>query len=326
MASIHTTLRSGNAGADHGSRMRGPDFFIVGAPKCGTTALTDYLAQHPEVGMCERKETQYFATDLYPKFGREDGAWITPEEYLRLFTHAQGRKRIGEASVWYLYSAAAPAAIRAFAPNADIIVMLRNPLEALPSLHSQFVFVGIEPVEDFEAALALDPERERSGSPPGFPPRSYRSAARYGEQVRRYVETFGRDRLHVILYDDFSADTLGSFRRTCEFVGVDPGFLPEIRVVNPNKRVRARWAQDLVQDPPPALRRLLHASTPQRLRRRLGATLKRWNTRYEPRRPASESAAEALRPLVAQQVEELRELLGLDASRWLAAARLPSGR
>lgn len=83
-----------------------------------------------------------------------------------LFEGAQGRKRIGEASVWYLYSSAASREINQFSPEADPIVMLRNPFEALPSLHSQFVFVGIEPVEDFEEALAPDEERERAGTPP----------------------------------------------------------------------------------------------------------------------------------------------------------------
>jgi hypothetical protein len=81
-----------------------------------------------------------------------------------LFAGTQGRKRIGEASVWYLYSSVAPREINQFSPEADIIVMLRNPFEALPSLHSQFVFVGIEPVEAFEEALALDEERERAGT------------------------------------------------------------------------------------------------------------------------------------------------------------------
>lgn len=116
--------------------LKGPDFFIVGAPKCGTTAMTDYLAQHPQVGMCARKETQFFATDLYPKFGREEGSpWIGQDGYLRLFTAAQEKGRIGEASVRYLYSSAAPHAIKEFSPEADIIAMLRNPFEALPSLH-----------------------------------------------------------------------------------------------------------------------------------------------------------------------------------------------
>lgn len=81
--------------------LRGPDFFIVGAPKCGTTALTDYLGQHPEIGMCALKETHYFATDLTSrsilKLGQSPPS---PDEYLELFKSVQDRRRLGEASGW----------------------------------------------------------------------------------------------------------------------------------------------------------------------------------------------------------------------------------
>lgn len=70
------------------------------------------------------------------------------------------------------------------------------------------------------------------GPPPGFPPSSYRSAVRYAEQLARYVDTFGEDRVHVILFDDLSADTEGTFRLTCEFLGVDPTFKLDFEVVN----------------------------------------------------------------------------------------------
>src|SRR5215211_616571 len=268
---------------------RRPDFFIVGAPKCGTTALTAYLTQHPQVGMCERKETQYFAFDLYPKFARAKGRpWISQDEYLSLFAQAQDKQRIGEASVWYFYSSAAPREINEFSPESRIIVMLRNPLEAVPSLHSQFVFVGIEPVEDLEEALALDEERERLGTPPLFPPRSYRSAARYSEQLKRYLSVFGRERVHIVVYDDFRRDTIGAYRETCEFLGIDRDFVPRFEIVNPNKRVRSRVLRNLVRFPPTPMRRALHRVSSKRFRRQAGSLLTRLNTRFEPRVQTSE--------------------------------------
>jgi hypothetical protein len=297
--------------------LRGPDFFIVGAPKCGTTAMTDYLGQHPEVGMCERKETQQFATDLHPRFKRWDGRWSTQDEYRRLFKGVQDRKRLGEASVWYLYSSAAPREIKYFCPAADIIAMLRNPSEMLPSLHSQFLVQAIEPVESFERALALDEERERSGAPHGFVPRSYRSAAQYAEQLRRYIDVFGRDKVHVIIYDGFRDRTLDTYRATCEFLGVDPGFVPEIRVVNPNKRVRSRTLRNFQQRTPAPVRGVLHVATPRALRRKTGSIITRWNTSVEPREPVPDRVAKSLRPLVAREVSELRGLLGVDLSFWL---------
>jgi hypothetical protein len=309
-------------------RLRGPDFFIVGAPKCGTTAMADYLGQHPEVGMAASKEKHYFGSDLHPRLARRQDRRPRPrrkqdwfdqrrDEYLSLFAEVQDRKRLGEASVWYLYSSRAAREIKDFSSRADIIVMLRNPLEMLPSLHSQFVHVGIEPVEDFERALALDEERERSGTPRGFPPHSYRSAVRYADQVRRYLDVFGRDRVHVIIYDEFRDRTRDVYRATCEFLGVDPSYVPEIEVVNPNKRVRSRALRRFVWEPPETLRGVLHAVTSESTRVRVGTALKRWNTKFIARGAPPDHITETLRPLVAREVRELRELLGVDVAFWL---------
>ncbi|HUT76230.1 MAG TPA: sulfotransferase [Polyangia bacterium] len=299
-------------------RKAGPDFFVVGAPKCGTTAMNEYLGQHPELGMCPRKETQYFATDLRARFAVKRGQRpLSLDQYLGLFEQYADLPRRGEASVWYLYSSEAAREIRKFSSRSEAIVMLRNPVEMLPSLHSQFVYVGLEPVEDFEQALALDPERERDGTPRGFPPRSYRSAIRYAEQLTRYLDVLGRDRVHVVVYEDFRDNTVGAYRDTCEFLGVDPEFVPTIEVVNANKRVRSRAMRRIARRPPEAMRTVLHRVSSQEMRRRAAATMRRINTRAEQRPPVRSHVSELLRPEVERQVRELDELIGLDVSAWL---------
>lgn len=305
--------------AGDGQRMRGPDFFLVGAPKCGTTAMADYLGQHPEIGMCARKETHFLAGEqLWRRFGHPSGEPpLTDAQYLQLFSRVRDRRRLGEASVWYLYSPAAAVEIASFSPGADIVVMLRNPLEMLPSLHSQLVFVGLEPVTDFERALGLDADRERAGAPPGFPPHSYRCAVRYAEQIERYVEVFGRERIHVMLYDDFRDDPAASFAHCCGFLGVDAAFVPQIRVINANKRVRSPALRSVVRTPSARLRRAMHAVSSQPARRRVGDALNRWNARRTQRDPVSPALAVSLRPLIHHEVDALRRLLGLDASAWL---------
>src|ERR1051325_3379611 len=105
---------------------RRPDFFIVGAPKCGTTAMNGYLRQHPQIFMPERKDITYFGTDL--KFERSR---ISYDEYISLFQDANDALRIGESSVWYMYSKTAAEEIKSFSPSASIIVMLRNPVDML---------------------------------------------------------------------------------------------------------------------------------------------------------------------------------------------------
>jgi hypothetical protein len=290
--------------------------------------MADYLSQHPGIGMCERKETHFFAgPEMWRRFGSPSGEpVVTRDEYLGMFSRVRDRTRLGEASVWYLYSSEAVGRIRDYAPQADIIVMLRNPLEMLPSLHSQFVFVGVEPEEDLRRALSLDEERERGGAPDGFPPSSYRSAVRYSPQVARYLEAFGRERVHVVIYDRFRADTGAAFRDTCDFLGVDRGFVPDLRVVNPNKTVKSRAIRHLVRRPPRVLRRALHATSSRAVRRRVGKALIRWNTQFDSREPLPEDLAAALRPQVEREVRELRELLGLDLGFWLDPADEPASR
>src|SRR5438034_3527344 len=116
--------------------MKIPGFFIVGAPKCGTTAMNDYLAGHPDIFMA-KKEIHYFGSDLEIKQKKLSG-----EEYLDFFKEGEHKYIVGESSVWYLYSKNAAAEIKAFSPGAKIIIMLRNPVDMLPSLHSQHIFDG----------------------------------------------------------------------------------------------------------------------------------------------------------------------------------------
>jgi len=99
-----------------------PNFFIVGAPKCGTTSMTEYLKQHPDIFIPEEKEPHYFGSDLeYPRITK------TEAQYLRLFSEAQDERRLGEASVWYLFSQRAAQEIYEFNPLSRIIIMLRTP-------------------------------------------------------------------------------------------------------------------------------------------------------------------------------------------------------
>jgi hypothetical protein len=116
-----------------------PNFFIVGAPKSGTTALHTYLGMHPEVFMGP-KEAHFFAPDVRIEP-------LDSDKYFEGFVGAEGKACIGEASVFYLYPEKAAAAIHEFNPNAKIIVMLRNPVDLLYSLHSQFQFDQLEDIK-----------------------------------------------------------------------------------------------------------------------------------------------------------------------------------
>ena len=128
--------------------MRKPNLFIVGAPKSGTTALYEYLKVHPEIFMSAYKEPHYFGSDLRgPRMEQFRG---NDRKYLSLFAAATNEKWVGEASIWYLYSQRAAQEIKAYDPNAAIIIMLRNPLEMGYSMFYQSSYTGNEILPTFE--------------------------------------------------------------------------------------------------------------------------------------------------------------------------------
>jgi Sulfotransferase domain len=295
--------------------MREPDFFLVGAPKCGTTALYTYLSAHPEVFMSSPKEPGFFAEDILG----DQRHTCSRDEYLRCFAAARHEKRVGEASVAYLGSASAPKAIKAFNPSAQIIVMLRNPVDMMYALHSERLFNNREDNQSFEAALDAEdrlPLRSRMSQDRrgfGLP---YRESARFRDQVARYFDIFGRENVHVISYDDLRRDTAGIYRETLQFLGVHRDFQPDFPVVNPHRRARSRALQDFLRCPPEAVRAVRHALMPRPLRKLLWTWLFRLNVVYEARPPMDPALRTRLQKEFEPEVQQLGRLVGRDLSGW----------
>jgi hypothetical protein len=311
----------GKAPKMHSVGGKKPDVFIVGAPKCGTSAMDHYLAAHPEIYMA-KKEMHVFGSDLRfgPQFYRRDH-----EAYMTEFATRNGERRAGEASVWYLFSTQAAAEIHAFNPEARIIIMLREPAEMLHSLYHQFRFDGNEHLRTFEEALAAEDER-RAGRrltrqtylAQGL---VYRETARYTEQVRRYFDVFGRERVHVIIYDDLAADVRAVYCRALEFLGVDSTRIEtDFQVINGNKSVKHSALRGLLNDP---LVRSTAIAIGRRLPRPIFAALhdverRLWklNSRSEKRVPLQPEVRAQLQREFAPEVERLSELLGRDLTHW----------
>lgn len=306
------------------SKVRRPDLFIVGAPKCGTTAMTQYLASHPDLYMA-RKEMHFFGSDL--KFGtqfyRRDLA-----AYLEEFRAWNGQPRAGEASVWYLFSTSAAAEIKAFSPDARILIMLRDPVEMIHSLYCYFRFDGNEFLPTFAEALEAETDRRagrRLGRRTYFPQGlAYRQTARYAEQVQRYLEAFGRERVRVVVYDDFAADTEAVCRQTLEFLELDPSRMEtEFQIINSARRVRNPALQSVLGEP--LVRSAVLAIRPWlpqavfRALRSVEGRLLRFNARVEPRPPLEPRLRDQLRHELASETEALGRLLGRDLSAWNGA-------
>jgi Sulfotransferase domain len=292
-----------------------PDFFIVGQPKCGTTALWEMLDAHPEVFMSAVKEPNYFIG--------ETRFWNTPEtldDYLALFAGAGPDQRAGEASVFYLSSSTAASGIAALRPEAKIIAILREPGTLLRSFHLQMVQSRVEPETDLRRALALEPARRESRSLPRSGAREaqmlfYSEQVRYVEQLRRFHDRFPDDQMLVLIYDDFRADNAAVFARILRFLGVDEGVEPAESNANPTVDVRSLRLDGLVhavstgRGPLAGVaKKGIKAVTSERLRRRsLDGFEQRVNYRPPPD-PDEELMAE-LRARYRPEVEALSEHL-----------------
>jgi hypothetical protein len=291
-----------------------PNFFIVGAPKCGTTAMHEYLKQHPEVFMSRFKEPHFFGTDLYsPRFLRDE------RKYQDIFAEALYMNLVGESSVYYLYSSKAAHEIKAFCSKARIIIMLRDPVDTMYSLHSQLIVNGAEDIVDFEAALDAEEDRKKGRRiPQGADPVQrlfYREMTSYTKQVERYLNVFGRDHVHIIIFDDLRKKTEQVYYRTCEFLDIDPAFKPRFEIINPNRRVRNMRIHKLLNFPNPLSKRIVRSIFPDSLRislKRLG----RLNVMYGPRPAMAPELRKKLQAEFATEVEHLSELLGRDLTFW----------
>ena len=298
--------------------MKRPDFFIVGAFKAGTTALYEYLRAHPQVFMPFHKEPMHFGSDLDARYAR-----MTRDEYLALFADARTDQRVGEASPWYLYSTTAASEIHEFNPAAQIIVMLRNPVDVMHAQHAQLLFNHREDLADFEAALAAEPDR-RAGRriPAGALRREalfYRHSVRFAEQLQRYFDVFGRERVHVIVFDDFRDRTADAYAGVLRFLGVNESFRPDFDVRNPNRRVRSAALQRAVFRPPGPLRRLVPWLRRFPLVHRLRDALVNANSAPEARARMDPGLRERLTAELAPEVEALGRLIGRDLSAWTRA-------
>jgi hypothetical protein len=297
--------------------MTPPSIFLVGAPKCGTTALYSYLNAHPDVFMSPLKEPQFFAEDLLGD-RRNICDWTS---YLALFHGADGR-RTGEASTLYLGSPLAVKRIREFSPSAQILIMLRNPIEVMQAEHSTRIYCGTESIQDFADALADDERDGPNCRPLKLRPRGmrYRELVRFAPQVARYFDAFGRENVHVIFYEDFTRDTAKTYKNTLTFLGLPGGFEPPFKRVNQHRRIRSMQLHQALLAPSPVFRGLSHAILSQPARRFVGNCVRRLNEAIEPRPPLSEIAGPHLLARLKREIEPdidaLGRLLNRDLSGW----------
>jgi hypothetical protein len=219
-----------------GPDCRLPSFFVLGAAKCGTTSLHDYLGQHPDVCMSDPKEPFFFEAE------HDRGAAYYRNRY---FAHWGGEAHVGESRHRNLYLPHIAPLIHAHNPNARLVAILRDPVERAVSHWWHWYSRGQEPLgladaieadlERIEAGLdyGTPAERElyrrvmnRDGLPTGREYietyRTYVDTGYYAQQLDRYVALFGREALYVARFEDLVAEPAQTVAAVLEHLGADP--------------------------------------------------------------------------------------------------------
>jgi hypothetical protein len=260
-----------------------PNFYIVGAPKCGTSSVWAYLRGHPDVFFPQLKEPHFFAVSMQPL-----------DAYQSLYRNAKGYKAIGDASTSYLWEVKASERIREVCPRARIVILLRDPVERAYSHYDMAVRTGTEHLPFAEAV-----KRDRSELvEPGM----------YHQHVLRFFKTFGREQVGVYLMEDLKKDAPGVMAAICRHIGVDPALLDRrelARVHNEGLLSRIGWLYK-------AARRVIGLQARQRI---LSSALREWlrnspllYKRYTP--PRDEGITRYLQTVFEADLGRLEELLG----------------
>lgn len=303
-----------------------PDFFIVGAPRCGTSALSRYLKKHPQICFSRPKEPHYFAS-VSPECSSSE----VETEYLRsFFPHYQERyKAIGEGSVSYLYSPQAIDLILKFNPDARFVAMVRNPIDMLPSYHQRLVYVRHEDVEDFGKAWSLQEERARGERVPKFCREpsilQYAQAGRLGYQVENLYRKAGEEKCLVIVFDDFVTETEAVYKDVLEFIGIDFAGPRNFKRKRESKMYRNGLLQRFLYNPPKGAeilikwyehsRRKQKSEKKSRLRRLRKRLLSINSVKGKPA-PLDEETRSVLRETFSSDIKRLEEILGRNLSHW----------
>ena len=296
--------------------MQNIDFFIAGAAKCGTSALHSFLNQHPSIFLPDLKEIHHYAEDLL----KPDDRLLCSENYASLFEAKRSEQIAGEASAFYLISDCAAQNIITKHPKAKIILILRNPIDACYSLHSQLVYNGEEDIGDFDAALELNQNRLQGIDLPKqtrIPKKHcYVEACLFGKYLKPFLESFPAEQIKILFHEDLKENPQQVYNSILEFIGCGVGFNPEISQVNPNTIARNRFLQRLLIRRPAWVTSIFRCLVPKHRRASLVRSLRSLNTKESSRESLSEAQRSKLYALFRDDIELLQECVGRDLSHW----------
>ncbi len=316
------------------SAMREPNFFLVGAPKAGSTSLYYHLRQHPDIYMSPMKEPSYFSFELRPEnyapafkaralqvvertqqYLRGPMTEVSPggmvtdwQDYRRLFAAAGAQHAVGEASVCYMVSHTAAAAIAALYPHARILMVLRSPADRAFSQYLQVLAEG-HVTGSFQQYVRACLRHSGEGLGVHEP---FLEMGFYAAQVQRYIDCFPRNQIGIWIYEEHLAQPSELLRQIFRFLEVDENFQPD---------TSARHHQPRVPKMAGSSRALQWARTSTFSRKVLPGPVRRAvrDVFYRPPGAVTMSAADRtlMHEFYAGDVRKLETILNRDLSGWL---------
>ncbi|MFY7806283.1 MAG: sulfotransferase [Limnoraphis robusta] len=301
--------------------MNMPNFLIIGASKAGTTALYEYLKQHPQIYMSPMKELRFFAIEgqnlnfcgPWDQVEIDRYSIKTLEAYQQQFQDVSDEIAIGEASPWYLYSEQACQRIKYHIPNVKLIAILRDPVERAYSHFSMHVLQGREPLNDFTQAIEQEEIRIQNNWGWAW---HYINRGLYYGQLKRYFNTFDQSQIKVYLYRDLKNNPVALLQDIFQFLDVDASLIPDFSVKhNVSGTPKNKTLHSFLTHKNP-IKTLLKPLIPSRVRQKISTHIK--NQNLVKSKVPTEVRQKLIKEVYQEDILKLQDLIKRDLSHWLS--------
>lgn len=296
--------------------MKLPNAYLIGVQKAGTSSLFDWLSQHPDIfGPQGMKDFHFFSNNEHWRKGLKF--------YRDFFKKHKNEKIIMAGGVNLIYFTDCFKRIKKVSPEAKMLLVIRNPIDRAFSGYNHAVFTKQETeATSFEEAIKLEKTRKLKA----YQQKSYLTYVGHGfyyKQIKEFAKYFPLKRLHIILFEDLKNNPQKVVREVFEFLGVNPDFKPNFKVVNKTGEVRFKWINRLMYELEgfrkvvfslPIIDSIISADRRAIIRR----ALKDWNTRdFRSKPKVKKETRKALAQVYKKDVKSLEKLVNRDLSHYL---------
>ncbi|MDJ0744230.1 MAG: sulfotransferase [Xenococcaceae cyanobacterium MO_167.B27] len=296
--------------------MKLPTFLIVGVQKAGTTSIYNYLQEHPQVYMSSVKETNFLERDweqLLAENSSLKNRIATFDDYCQLFAGVKDEIAIGEASPNYIFHYESSAdRIQKYTPDAQLIVVLRNPVERAYSdylMHLRDAISG--------QVKSLGEQIEHSSHKSFILRKGF-----YYTPLKYYIDFFGQEKIKVFLYDDLCSNAQEFMAEMYEYIGVDKNFVANVNKKTQQAKIpKNQSINNLLQSKNPVrnlVANALKTVMPLDARQKLRSRLINFNSQNKNQVPLSPEERQKLIELYREDILKLQDLIDKDLSSWLS--------